>query len=119
MLVGTATRAYELLLVLGPSRVKVRSSYLASTVPNRGVNEVNIIEIESTGCDVPQATEGMDYRSVCALALATQLAIAETHRDPEQRAAFMKEHPCPSTDGRDSTGRMYEKFTQCHSRRYQ
>jgi len=31
------------------------------------------------------------------LALATRLALAETHRDPAQRAAFMKEHPCPST----------------------
>jgi len=34
---------------------------------------------------------------VIALALAAQLAIAETHRDPAQRRAFVKEHPCPST----------------------
>ena len=32
-----------------------------------------------------------------ALALAAQLAIAETHREPAQRSAFTQQHPCPST----------------------
>jgi len=34
---------------------------------------------------------------IVGLALAAQGALAETHRDPAQRAAFMHEHPCPST----------------------
>ena len=32
-----------------------------------------------------------------ALVLAASPAIGETHRDPAQRAAFMHQHPCPST----------------------
>jgi hypothetical protein len=31
------------------------------------------------------------------LALASQLALAETHRDPTQRRTFTQQHPCPST----------------------
>ena len=31
------------------------------------------------------------------LVLAQAQALAKTHRDPHQRAAFMKQHPCPST----------------------
>jgi len=31
------------------------------------------------------------------LALTASLALAETHRDPAQRRAFMQQHPCPST----------------------
>jgi len=37
-------------------------------------------------------------RSLVALALvlAAPLALAETHRDPAQRRAFIQQHPCPS-----------------------
>jgi hypothetical protein len=31
------------------------------------------------------------------LALSAAQAVAKTHRDPAQRAAFVKMHPCPST----------------------
>jgi hypothetical protein len=40
------------------------------------------------------------FRFIClllALALPVQLTVAKTYRDPAQRAAFMKSHPCPST----------------------
>ena|SRR5258705_159337 len=35
--------------------------------------------------------------STLVLGLVAQFAIAKTHRDPAQRAAFMHQHPCPST----------------------
>jgi hypothetical protein len=39
-------------------------------------------------------------RSLMLLALSAALipppALANTHRDPHQRAAFMKAHPCPA-----------------------
>ena len=34
---------------------------------------------------------------VLVLALVSQFALGKTHRDPAQRAAFMQQHPCPST----------------------
>jgi hypothetical protein len=35
--------------------------------------------------------------SIVVLALAATLTLAATHRDPEQRRAFMQQHSCPST----------------------
>ena len=35
--------------------------------------------------------------SALVLALAAQLALATTHRDPAQRRDFMHQHPCPNT----------------------
>jgi len=32
-----------------------------------------------------------------ALLLGSSLAFGKTYRDPAQRAAFMQQHPCPST----------------------
>lgn len=31
------------------------------------------------------------------LALASEVALAKTYRDPAQRRAFVQSHPCPST----------------------
>ena len=40
-------------------------------------------------------------------ALAPLPALAKTHRDPHQRAAFMQQHPCPSTGKTSSAGPGY------------
>src|SRR6266853_1431181 len=45
----------------------------------------------------PNSLMRVSRAAVLLLALAPQLAIAETHRDPAQSRAFVKEHPCPST----------------------